>query len=169
MVEGSDLGPFYSQLKYQRLSSSSTRQSLAVDAIEIESILQRGVRVSQSNLEFNFYGEEEWRFLGCTEFMMKQLIWYPPNEAAAFDYFWHFCRYSIVLLIIFLKVKGQNSSYLDNLLGYLVISFKGLVNFRFRWKFCWKGMQERTNTETIKLNLPEKRKYTGSKPLCSLW
>ena len=123
MVEGSDLGPFYSQLKsikdYHRRQPANL---MAVDAIEIESILQRGVRVSQANLSSIFTGEEKnGRFLDLHRIYDEAINLISTNEAAAFDY--------LTFLQVFdrpadyisesKRVTALYSSYLDNLLGYL--------------------------------------------------
>ena len=123
-IEGSDLGPFYSHLKsikdYHRRQPPNT---MAVDSVEIESILERGVRVSQHNMSSIFTGEEKnGRFLDLYRIYDEAVnLIGPSNSSNSFDY--------LKFLQIFdspfdyipesKRELAHYSSYLDNLLDYL--------------------------------------------------
>lgn len=121
-IEGSDLGPFYSQLKsikdYHRRQPPNM---MAVDSVEISSILERGVRVSQNNLNSIFTGEEKnGRFLDLYRIYDEAVNLTGPGH---FDY--------LKFLQIFdspaeyipenkrESSQSSYSSYLDGLLNYL--------------------------------------------------
>lgn len=125
-IEGSDLGPFYSQLKsikdYHRRQAPNT---MAVDSIEIESILERGARVSQNNLSSIFTGEEKnGRFLDLYRIYDEAVNLIGSSGSLNFDY--------LTFLQIFdrpvdyipeskrISSQASYSSYLDNLMNYLI-------------------------------------------------
>lgn len=120
-IEGSDLGPFYSQLKIIKdFHRRQPQNSMAVDFIEIESILNR-VKVSNNNLNSIFTGEERnGRFLDLYR-LYDEAINFNNNEISL-DY--------LTFLQIFdrpsdyvpesKRSSAAYSNYLDNLFEYLI-------------------------------------------------
>lgn len=122
IIEGSDLGSFYSQLKnikdYHRRQPSGL---MASDSIEIESILERGSLVSVKNLSSIFSGEERYgRFLDLYR-IYDEAINIENKSLGNIDY--------LTFLNVFDNPKEYisdskrstlvYSNYLDNLLNYL--------------------------------------------------
>lgn len=120
-IEGADLGPFYSQLKsikdYHRRQPQNV---MAVDTIEIESILDR-VKVSNNNLNSIFTGEERnGRFLDLYRIYDEAINF--NTEGRPLDY--------LTFLQVFdrpsdyipesKRLSAAYSNYLDNLLEYLI-------------------------------------------------
>lgn len=121
-IEGSDLGPFYSQLKsikdYHRRQPPNT---MAIDSIEIASILERRVRVSQNNLSSIFTGEEKnGRFLDLYRNYDEAVNLIGPGH---FDYLKFLqifdCPTDYVPESKRESSQSSYSSYLDSLLDYL--------------------------------------------------
>lgn len=121
-IEGADLGPFYSQLKglkdYHRRQPANV---MAVDSIEIESILDR-VKVSNNNLSSIFTGEERnGRFLDLYRIYDEAINFKTGENVLPLDY--------LKFLQVFdrpadyipesKRSSAAYSAYLDNLLSYL--------------------------------------------------
>ena len=119
-VEGSDLGPFYSQLKtikdYHRRQPAGT---LASDSIEIGTILENGM--TSTKLSSVFTGEERnGRFLDLY-MIYDEAINIISNNSNSFDYLKYLKVFDNPIEYV---PEGKRSTlaysnYLDNLLNYL--------------------------------------------------
>jgi splicing factor 3A subunit 3 len=119
-IEGTDLGNFYTELK--NIKDHHRRQplnSMAVDSVEIDSILER-TRISQSNLSSMFTGEERsGRFLDLYALYDEGVNL--CGEGETFDYltFLQIFDRPVDCFPASKRATLAYSVYLDNLIGYL--------------------------------------------------